>query len=121
MVHRAVQWLVTHNQYYRSMGITIDPTALEQLPQDGNVSDLLSVTEECSLPDIKSTTTATATSNTPATSDTVDLEDNLPQSFVPLAAPSLTEQEAVQQSVDQRRLPPLPTHLSCGPPSVECH
>ena len=103
MVDRALQWLVTRNQYYHSLGITIDSTALEQLPQDGNVYDLLSVTDECSLPDIPSTTTTTATTNTPTTSDTVELEDNLPQSFVPIAAPSMTEQEAVQQSVDQRQ------------------
>ena len=96
VVHRALQWLVTRNQYYHSLCITIDSTALEQLPQDGNVSDL---TDECSLPDIPSTTTTTATSSTPTTSDTVDFEDNLPQSFVPMAAPSMTEQEAVQQSV----------------------
>ena len=48
IVHRALQWLVIHNQYYRSLGITIDTTALEQLPQDGNVSDLVSVTQETS-------------------------------------------------------------------------
>ena len=112
VVHRALQRLVTRNQYYHSLGITIDFTALEQLPQDGNVSDLLSVTDECSLPDIPSTTTTTATSNTPTTSDTVELEDNLPQSFVPM-----TEQEAVQQSVDQGKS----TSSSRTPPLEECH
>ena len=24
VVHRALQWLVTHNQYYRALGVTID-------------------------------------------------------------------------------------------------
>ena len=38
VVHRALQWLVTHNQYYHSLGVTIDITALDQLPQNGNIS-----------------------------------------------------------------------------------
>ena len=92
----ALQWLVTHNQYYRSLGITIDPTTLDQLPEDGNVSDVLSVTDDCSSPDIPST-------STPPTTDTDGLEDHLPQSFVPTTAPSMTQQEAVQQSVKQRQ------------------
>ena len=45
VVHRALQWLVTHNQFFRSMEITIDYTALDQLPQEGNFSDILTVTE----------------------------------------------------------------------------
>lgn len=45
VVHRALQWLVTHNQYYRALGVTIDISALEQLPQNRNVSELMSVTE----------------------------------------------------------------------------
>jgi hypothetical protein len=39
VVHRALQLLVTHNQYYRALVMTIDTTALQQLPQDGNISD----------------------------------------------------------------------------------
>ena len=34
VVHRALQWLVSHNRYYCSVGVTIDTTALAQLPQD---------------------------------------------------------------------------------------
>jgi hypothetical protein len=75
------------------MGVTIDSTALEQLPQDGNVSHLVSVTEDCSTPD---TTTNNTTSDTPTTTDATELE-HLSQSFVPNAAPSMREQEAVQQ------------------------
>ena len=97
-VRRSVvlQWLVTHNQYYCSLGITIDPTTLDQLPEDGNVPDVLSVTDNCSSPDIPST-------STPPTTDTDGLGDHLPQSFVPTAAPSMTQQEAVQQSVEQQQ------------------
>ena len=98
VVHRALQWLVTHNQYYRSMGITIDYTALEQLPQDGNVSEFVCITEDCSTP-----ATITDIDTTP-TSEAAELEDDhLSHSFVPVSAPSITEQEAVQQSVDQRQ------------------
>ena len=78
------------------MGITIDTTALAQLPQDGNVSHLVSVTEDCSTPEIPTTA-----SDRPSTCAVED--DHLSYSFVPLAAPSMTEQEAVQQSVEQRQ------------------
>ena len=94
VVHRALQWLVTHNQYYRSLGITIDTTALEQLPQGGNVSDLVSVTQEAQSSD------STVDSSSGAVADD---DEHLQQSFVPIAVPSMTEQEAVQQSVDQRQ------------------
>ena len=95
VVLRALQWLVTHNQYYHSVGVTINTTALDQLPQDGNISQLVSVTED-------------TTTDSPSTSDTATAEDDpcdedLPQSFVPVAAPSMTEQETVQQSVQQRQ------------------
>ena len=45
VVLRALQWLVTNNQYYRALGVTIDTNALEQLPQDENVANLTYVTE----------------------------------------------------------------------------
>lgn len=99
VVHRALQWLVTHNQYYRSLGVTIDTTALEQLPQNSNISNLVSVTED----------TMASTSESPATNDTEEnsYDDNIPQSFVPVTAPSMTEQEAEQEaeqeSVQQRQ------------------
>ena len=99
VVVRALQWLVIHNQYYRSLGITIDTTALEQLPQDGNVSDLVSVTQETS----SHTSTSTVDSTSSDITDDSLYNDHLQQSFVPIAVPSMTEQEAVQQSVDQRQ------------------
>ena len=49
---RALLWIVTHNQYYRALSITIDTIALEQFPQDGNITHLLSVTNDCSSLDI---------------------------------------------------------------------
>ena len=49
VVHRALNWLVTHNQYYRSNHVHIDVNALEQLPHDGNLSQLTSITVESRL------------------------------------------------------------------------
>ena len=89
VVQRALQWLVTHNKYYQSLGITINTTALAQLPEDGTVSTLVSVTEDCSTPD-----TVSSASDTPATSEVQD--NRISHSFVPMAVPSMTEQEAVQ-------------------------
>ena len=102
VVHRALQWLVIHNQYYRSLGITIDTTALEQLQQDGNVSNLVSVTQETSSSDSCTTTSTVESTSVDITNDTL-YNEHLQQSFVPIAVPSMTEQEAVQQSVDQRQ------------------
>ena len=51
VVQRALQWLVSHNKYYHALGVTIDTTALAQLPQDGNISHLVSVIEDSSSPD----------------------------------------------------------------------
>ena len=96
-MQQALQWLLVNNRYYHALGVTIDPNSLAQLPQDGNVSHLVSVTETCSSVDNSSA----ADNQHPTDED----DDHLPQSFIPVAAPSMTEQEAVQQSVQQRHLP----------------
>ena len=41
VVQRALQWLVSNNKYYRALGVTIDTTALAQLPKDGNIHHLV--------------------------------------------------------------------------------
>ena len=41
VVHRALNWLVTHNQYCRSNHVHIDVNPLQQLPHDGNLSTSL--------------------------------------------------------------------------------
>ena len=41
VVHRALNWLVTHNQYCRSNHVHIDINPLQQLPHDGNLSTSL--------------------------------------------------------------------------------
>ena len=60
VVYRALNWLVTHNQYYRSNHVHIDVNALEQLPHDGNLSQLTAIT-------IESAITEPPATNTPAT------------------------------------------------------
>ena len=117
-MHRALQWLVSHDRYYRALGVTIDTTALAQLPQDGSTSHLMSVIEHCSPPNSPTnsgTSTDLPASDIPITTYTAaidDSHDHLPQSFVPVAAPSMTEQEAVQQCVQQSQASSLsPTAL----------
>ena len=63
VVHQALQWLVTHNMYYRALGVRIDNDTLDQLPPDGNLSHLVSVPEASSSLE---TTTAGHISSCPA-------------------------------------------------------
>ena len=103
VVHRALNWLVTHNQYYRSNHVHIDVNALEQLPHDGNLSQLTAITVESAITEPPATGPPVA--DTPATSED-PYSAHLPQSFVPIATRSMTEQEAVHQSVQERQLSP---------------
>ena len=107
-VHRALNWLVTHNQYYRSNHVHIDVNALEQLPHDGKLSQLTSITVESASTDPPATNTPATgppVADTPATSED-PYSAHLPQSFVSIATLSMTEQEAVHQSVQERQLSP---------------
>ena len=62
----------------------------------------MSVIEDCSSPDSPTNSGISSASNSPTTTHTAAIShDHLPQSFVPIAAPSMTEQEAVQQCVQQ--------------------
>ena len=90
VAHRALNWLVTHNQYYRSNHVHIDVNALEQLPHDGNLSQLTAITEP---PATNTPVTGPPVADTPATSED-PYSAHLPQSFVPFAIRSMTEQEA---------------------------
>ncbi len=87
VVLRALQWLLSNNQYYRALGVTIDTNALEQLPHDENMATFTSVTESSLSPDT-STTDHQATSDAAAEDESCDAQ--LPQSFVPVAVPSRT-------------------------------
>jgi hypothetical protein len=103
IVQCALQWLVTHNKYYHANHVHIDVSALEHLPEDGNISQQLTAitVESCATDD---PVAIAPTTDSHANSDTSDpYNAHLPQSFVPVATQSVTEQEAVQQSVEQRQ------------------
>ena len=120
VVHRALNWLVTHNQYYRSNHVHIDVNALEQLPHDGNLSQFTSITVESANtepPDTNTPATGPPVADTPATSED-PYSAHLPQFFVPIATRSMTEQEAVHQSVQERQLSPS---TSSSPATIACH
>ena len=60
VVHRAFNWLVIHNQCYSSSHVHIDVNAMEQLPHDGNLSQLTAIT-------VENASTEPPATNTPAT------------------------------------------------------
>ena len=106
--HRALNWLVIHNQCYRSNHVHIDVNAMEQVPHDGNLSQLTAITVENASTEPPATNTPATgppVADTPATSED-PYSAHLPQSFVPIATRSMTEQEAVHQSVKERQLNP---------------
>ena len=108
VVYKALQWLVVNNKYYSANHMHIDMNTLAQLPEDGSLSNLTSISVE--IPENRDNTATSATSASPqrtAMKETTDNSDpydaDLPQSFVPLATRSMTEQEAVQQSLQERQ------------------
>ena len=83
VVHRALNWLVIHNQCYRSNRVHIDVNAMEQLPHDGNLSQLTAITVEnasTELPATNTPATGPPVADTPATSED-PYSAHLPQSF----------------------------------------
>ena len=86
VVHRALNWLVTHNQYYRSNHVHIDVNALEKLPHGGNLSQLTSITVESASTEPPATNTPATgppVADTPATSED-PYSAHLPQFLFPL-------------------------------------
>ena len=81
VVHQALQ--CTHNVYYRANCVHINANALTQLPQDGNLANLTSII-------VESPADSDHRDVSPDTCDPYD--SHLAQSFVPIAAPSRTEQ-----------------------------
>ena len=118
-VHRALQWLVMHNKYYRANNVCTDGNALDQLPEDGNLAQLRVIAIDFPTMDSLTSTASTCTSSSAAitsispddailncNSGLVDepydsYSAHLPQSFVPTAMQSMTEQEAVVKSVEE--------------------
>ncbi len=87
----ALQWLVQNNIFYRD--VTIDTAVLTQLPVDGDLSTFMSTVNMRSSDD--------EYTNVPP-SDHSDSTSHLVTSFIPLPLRGVTEQEAIQQSVDGR-------------------
>ena len=111
VVHRALNCLVTHNQYYRSNHVHIDVNALDQLPHDGNLSQLTAITVENAITEPPATNTPATgppVADTPASSEDPN-SAHLPQSFVPIDTRSMTEhqQRLRKLSLRQRSRSPL--------------
>lgn len=87
VVLSALQWLVANNIFYRE--VTIDNLALAHLPIDGNLTPTLSTVNISSGEDVDTNP-----------SQDVDNSDYLANSFIPLPLQGVTEQEAIQRSVD---------------------
>ena len=110
-----------HNKYYWANNVYIDGNALDQLPEGGNIAQLRVIAIYSPTMDSPTSTTSTYTSSSaPITSTSPDdailtcnssLVDepydsycaHLPQLFVPTAMRSMTEQEAVMKSVEERQ------------------
>ena len=90
VVEEAINWLIQNNLYYQRNQVSLNQHALAQLPEDGNLRDLRSITIE-SLNSVEQ-----------QNSDESTYEAQLSQSFVPNAARLATEQETVRQSIQHR-------------------
>lgn len=106
-VHSALQWLIHNNIYYQANRIQIDMDAIAQLPEDGHLQNLHTV-----IP------TADDQLEPPAAEDDDSSELDLSRSFVPLTTQSMTEQEAIQHSIEQRQSNHSSTPSFIGWPST---
>ena len=95
VVHRALQWLITNNRYYIGNQVHIDQNALAQIPEDGNLANIVSVS-------VDSPITGDQQASTAEEDDPYNA--HLARSFVPNATRSTTEQETIRHSVQQRQL-----------------
>ncbi len=101
-----MQWLIAHNVYYRH--IQHHQEALSLLPQDGDISNLSSVTVN--------SPTEVVPEQTHETEDSYNA--HLSQTFVPLNYQRSTEQEVVRQSVEQSNSHQSQASSSFSPPVV---
>ena len=91
VVQRALQWLKRNNKYYRN--IDIDVSALSQLPEDGDLTDMCGVGIE-------------------DTAEKQEEEEELPSqgtdptdvaTFIPVVARKMTEKETIRKSTHHRQ------------------
>ena len=106
VVLQALQWLIAHNKYYCANNVHINQHALAQLPQDGTLPNISSI----KLQEREPVEQQPSLSN-----DDPACSDHLAQSFVPIAARSLTEQESIRQAVQDRPSYQPPTTSAMWP------
>ena len=88
----ALEYLLANNKYYRTNDMHLDADVLQQLPEDGDITDLTSLQLE------------EPTTEDPSQPPQDDIyRAHLPSSFVPNAVQQQTEQETVRQSFEQRQ------------------
>ena len=85
VVQGALTWLLVNNRYYRANVVHLNEDALQQLPEDGSLTNL------------GDTCTCTPSDQPEPPED--QYRAHLPASFVPNATQQRTEQETVQQSL----------------------
>ncbi len=89
VVLRALEWLIEHNMYYRN--ITIDHSALTLLPTDGDLTNLPTMRVSSDEEEI------------PAREDETPYNSHLGSTFIPKPTRGVTEQQAIEQSIEQTR------------------
>ena len=94
VVYHALQWLIANNRYYRANYVHINQDALALLPQDEHLTNVASVSVDSSGPSDQQVSTA---------EEDDPYDGHLATSFVPNATRSMTEQETVRHSVQQRQ------------------
>ena len=68
-----MQWLVMHNKYYGAKNVCIDGNAFDQLPEDGNLTQLKVIAIDSPTMDSPTSTGSTSTScSAPITSTSPD-------------------------------------------------
>ena len=110
VVHQALQWLVTHNQYCRAQHVCIDVNALAHLPQDGNLSHFTSITVES--PATESPATESPANESPAAMSPAAMS---PATESPAAMSPVTESPATTDQPDTttviHMMPTFNSHL----------
>ena len=91
-VQEALEWLVENNKYYRANQVHLNEDVLQQLPENGDISELTSLQLQES----------TAKDHTQPSQEDL-YRAHLPSSFVPNSVQQQTEQETVHQSIQERQ------------------
>ena len=93
VVQEALEWLLQNNKYYRANQVHLNEDVLQQLPENGDITELTSLQLHES------------TSEDPSQPNRQEdlYRAHLPSSFVPNAVQQQTEQDTVRQSIQERQ------------------